>query len=107
MNFYNSILVWKDSSSLYSDLILNLYIVYGFNDWLRNHINTFTLKSCLFGTVKLTRNADKSKFNYNGPGIAFDAKGVWSYGNDFARNAVILGVDNTSSSHTDNKKVTF
>ena len=34
---------------------------------------------------------------------AFDEKDMWSYGNYFARN-VIFGVDNTSSSHTYNKK---
>ena len=34
---------------------------------------------------------------------AFDGKDMWSYDNDFARN-VIFGVDNTSSSHTHNKK---
>ena len=29
---------------------------------------------------------------------------MWSFGNNFARNVVIFGLDNTSSSHTDNKK---
>ena len=46
-------------------------------------------------------------FNYNGPGIAFDGKGMWSYDNDFARNVIILIVDNSSSSHTDNQNITF
>ena len=46
-------------------------------------------------------------FNYNGPGIAFDGKGMWSYDNDFARNVIILLVDNSSSSHTDNQKYNF
>ena len=27
--------------------------------------------------------------------------------NDYARNVVIYGVDNNSSSHTDNQKITF
>ena len=30
--------------------------------------------------------------------------GLWSYGNDFARNVEIFGVDNTSSSHNGNQK---
>ena len=42
---------------------------------------------------------DKIKFTYNGPGIGFDVKGMWSYGNGFARFVVLFGVDNTSSSH--------
>ena len=29
---------------------------------------------------------------------------MWSFGYGFVRNFVILGVDNTSSSHTDNRK---
>ena len=45
--------------------------------------------------VKLVRNIIKSKFIYNGKGIAFEGKGSWSFGNDFARNAVIFGVDDS------------
>ena len=61
----------------------------------------------LFGTVKLTRKADKSKFTYNGRGIEFDGRGYWSSDNDTARNVVIFGVDNSSSSHIDNPKNNF
>ena len=52
--------------------------------------NTFTLKMYLFGTVELVRNAIRSKLIYNGQGIAFDGEGLWSFGNDFARNVAIL-----------------
>ena len=31
----------------------------------------------------------------------------WRFGNYFARNVVIFGVDNSSSSHTDNQKNNF
>ena len=41
---------------------------------------------------------------YSSYGIAFDEKGSWKFGNDFAGNVVIFGVDNSSSSHTDNRK---
>ena len=61
----------------------------------------------MFGTGKLLRNAIKSKFTYNGQGIPFDGEGSWSFDNAFARNAIIFGVDNTSSSHTDNRKNNF
>ena len=57
--------------------------------------------------MKLVRNAIKSKLPYNGQGIAFDGEGCWSFGNDFARNVVIFGVANNSSSHIDNKKKNF
>ena len=49
----------------------------------------------------------KSKFTYNGRGIAFDGEGSSSFDNDFAKNLVIFGVDNSSSSHTDNQKNNF
>ena len=34
-------------------------------------------------------------------------QGSWRFGDDFARNVVIFGVDNSSSSHTDNRKNNF
>ena len=74
---------------------------------LRNPTNNFLLKNWLFGTVKLVRNTDKSNFTDNIWGIACDGEDMWSFGNNFARNVVIFGLDNTSSSHTDNKKITF
>ena len=107
LKFSNSVLVKKSFSLLYSNFILNLYIVYELNTWPRNPANNFTLKNCLFGTVKLRRNTIKSKFTYNGRGIAFDGEGSRSFGNDFARNAIIIGVDHSLSSHTDSRKNNF
>ena len=31
-------------------------------------------------------------------------EGEWNFGNIFARNVIIFGVDDSSSSHTDNRK---
>ena len=39
--------------------------------------------------------------------IAFDGAGWWSFGNDFARNVVTFGVDNSLSSQADNRKNKF
>ena len=44
---------------------------------------------------------------YSGYGIAFDGAGSWNFGNDNARNVVIFGVDNSSSSHVDDCKNIF
>ena len=90
--------------SLYSNFILNFFIDYELNIWPRNPTNNFTLKNCFFGTVKLTRNAGKSKFTYNIRDVVFDGKGCWSFDNNTARNNVIFGVDISSSSHIDNLK---
>ena len=57
-----------------------------------------------FGTVKLVRNTIKSKFAYNGGGIGYNGEVSWSFGNEFARNVAIFGVDNSSSCHTDTRK---
>ena len=44
---------------------------------------------------------------YNGYGITFDSAGWWSFNNDTARNVIIFGVDNSSLSHSDNRKNNF
>ena len=36
--------------------------------------------------------------------VAFDGTGLLSFGDDSARHVAIFGVDNSSSSHTDNCK---
>ena len=35
---------------------------YTINIWLRNLTTDLTLKNCLFGSVKLTKNADQDKY---------------------------------------------
>ena len=83
-----SVLVQKNSS-LFSNFIFNLYIVYELNNWPRNPTNNFSLENCSFGTVKSVRNTIKSKFIYNRRGIAFDGEGSRCFGNDYAGNVVI------------------
>ena len=39
--------------------------------------------------------------------IAFDGTGSWRFSNDLARNVVIFGFDNSSSSHAENCKDNF
>ena len=58
----------------------------------------------MFGASNIAKNSDKDKWAYSGHGIAFDGKGSWGFGNDFSRNVVIFGVDNSSSSHFDKSK---
>ena len=43
LKFSNSVLVQKNASSLYSNFILNLYVVHELNTWPRNSTNNFTL----------------------------------------------------------------
>ena len=61
INFNGNCLI-KNSISILKKVI-NLYISEILNPWLR-HLNTdFTLNNCLFGSVKLTTNADPDKYN--------------------------------------------
>ena len=61
----------------------------------------------MFGATNIVKNSDKERYVYSGYGIAFDGKGEWSFDNDCARNVIISGVDNSSSSHADNLKNSF
>ena len=44
---------------------INLHIYYILKPWLRNLNTGFTLKNCLFGSVKLTKNVDPDKYKYS------------------------------------------
>ena len=48
---------------------INLYISYTLTPWLRNSNADFTLNNCLFGSLKLTKNADPDEYKYSGCGI--------------------------------------
>ena len=53
--------------------IVNIYIVYEITSNYSD-INYPTLENCLFGSAKLTKNADIDKYGYSGYGIGFDRK---------------------------------
>ena len=88
----------------YLTKIVNAYIVYDLEAWPKIPLRNFTLKNCLFGAANIVKNGNKEKYVYSGYGMAFDGKGEWSFGNDYARNVIIFGVDNSLSSHADNLK---
>ena len=49
--------------------VLNLFIVYELDTGSRDLNTDFTLNECLFGSVKLTTNADPDKYKYSGYSI--------------------------------------
>ena len=54
----------------------------------------------------MTKNTDINKYKYSGYGIAFDRQGNFSFpGNGLGRNVIIFGVDMSSSTKIDNKKL--
>ena len=52
-----------------SKRVISLYISYILSPQLRNLNKYFTLVHCLFGSVKLTKNADLHKYKCSGYGI--------------------------------------
>ena len=100
LKFDESILIQKMSTSL--GLIANYYIVYKLNP--RTNSSNIVLENCLFGKIKLTKNADSDKYKYQGHGTGFDLSGIFSHpdgGN--GKNDIISGVDMTNSKHDNNK----
>ena len=86
--------------------IVNIYIVYEITN-SNNDSNYPTLENCLFGSIKLTKNADINKYEYSGYGIGFDRKASFSISNEIGKNVIIFGVDMSSSTKIDNRKKTF
>ena len=85
------------------DKITNIYIVCDLETNL-NYNPDFTLENCLFGAVKITKTTDVDKYKYSGYGIGFDGRGVFTHPTgSFDDNAIIFGVDMSSSVHIDNK----
>ena len=55
----------------------------------------------------IVKNSNKEKYAYSGYRITFDSAGSLSCDNEFARNVIIFGVNNSSSSHSVNRKNSF
>ena len=104
LKFDGSCLKTTEKYYFYPELTeLNIYIVYE----LSSNLNNFdlTLENCLFGAVRLTKNANVDKYKYLGYGIGFDSRGTFLFPDgSFAQNIIIFGVDMSSSVHIDNKK---
>ena len=84
--------------------VINIYCVYKIDPIASTRDDTFTVQNALFGAVKITKNADTSKYNYKGYGICFDEGGTFSKGNiNNGRNVLIFGVHESSLVHANNK----
>ena len=71
---------------------------------LRNLNTDFSLNNCLFGFVKLTKNADPDKYKNSGYSIGFDSRLEFLFKDgSMERNVIILGDDTNSSVHVDDK----
>ena len=87
--------------------IVNVRIIYKISKKI--NINDYpTLENCLFGAVTLTKTPDIDKYGYSGYGIGFDRHGNFSFpGTGLGKNVIIFGVDMSSSTKIDSKKMIF
>ena len=100
---FNGSCLKQDEFTYSHGKIVNICTVYDLQS-TRNYNADFTLENCLFGAVKVTKNADVNKYKYFGYGIEFDRKGAFSGPTgSFGNNAVIFGVGMSSSVHIDKK----
>ena len=84
--------------------VVNIYIIYKLDLISLSRNADYTVQNALFGTIKITENADNSKNKYEGYGICFDEGGSITSGNiTNGENVLILGVYMSFSSHSTNK----
>ena len=84
--------------------VINLYISNTLGLQLRNLNTDFTLGNCLFGTVKLTKNAYLDKYKYTGYNIGFEYCSQFLFTDrSYGKNVMIFGADTSSSVHFNNK----
>ena len=84
--------------------VINLYISCILNPWLRDLNTDFTLNKCLFGSVKLSKNADLDKYKYSGYCVGFDSRCQFSLTDgSMGKNGFISRVATSSSVHIVNK----
>ena len=82
---------------------VSIFIVYKLNS---HTINTdFTLRDCLFGVVKITKNSDVKEYKYSGYGIGFDSRGSFSHSDSISNacNVITFGPDLSESVRSSNK----
>ena len=97
LEFKERCLKQEDRAAFTTKNVVNLYIVYELNIWSQDLNNEFTLKDCLFGNVRITKNANPNKYSYSGCGIGLDSHSLLSLPNDWGKNGITFGADRSSS----------
>ena len=67
--------------NIYNNVVINIYCVYKLDPISSSRDNTFTVQNALFESMQITKNADTSKYKYEGYGICFDEGSTFSIGN--------------------------
>ena len=109
--FQQNSAVIQNINKVISIPFINIYIVYKLDPISSTRNTDYTIQNALFGAMKITKNTDSSKNNYNGYGICFDEGGQFGHTvkqgnfncNTNAKNVIIFGVDMSSSVHATNR----
>ena len=98
----------QDKTNVFDIIIIFQQIFIAFTN-SSSRDSTFTVQNALFGSIQITKNADTSKYKYEGYGICFDEGDTFGIGNiTNGRNVLIYGVHESSLTHANNKaKNTF
>ena len=90
----------KDSLAIEQNNFLKKLV----NDYIVFHLDNLDpkFKNCLYGATSILKKRI-NKVVYSGYGMRFDGAGSWSFDNGTARNVLIFGVDNSSSSYVESK----
>ena len=94
IKFDNSTLVEEQNN--YESKNVNVYVDYDLHTWSKNPLKNFALKNCLFGANNIVKHNVKETFVYSGYEIASDGAGEWRSNNNFDKNLIMLGGDNSS-----------
>ena len=104
LTFKGSCLKQEGAAPFTPNNLADLFIVYELNKWSRDTNTDSTLKDCLLGAVKLTKNADPDKYKYSGYSIGFDSCSEFSFTDgNMGKNVITFGADMSSSVHIDKK----
>ena len=81
LKFKGSCLKQEDAAPFTPSNVADLFIVYELDRWSRDTNTGSTLKECLRGAVKLTKNADPDKYKYSGYSIRFNSRSEFLFTN--------------------------
>ena len=94
--------------NIYKNGSTSIYYVYKLDPISSSRDSTFTVQNALFGSMQITKNADTSKYKYEGYGICFDEGGTFGIDNfTNGRNVLIFGVHESSLTLANNKANTI
>ena len=111
-HFQQNNILTSNNDHVINTNVINIYYVYKLDPIASSRDKSFTIKSSLFGAMKITKNAtDNSKNNYKGYGICFDERSEFGhtiteggfYHTTDARNVLIFGADMSFIVHATNR----